>query len=333
MLTRAKFIAAIASGAAGTALAAMASGCSFLGIEDPNANKPEQQDTLPAGAVDFESLVIALNLDTSSWTWDQIDNAQSPNNGSLVVGIPVTATNNDDASRVLSPLYCKILDPNGNEQPDITAYYGDDILTKGSIGAGSSESGSIHLLYRGEGTYTLGFDNLLGAKVDLKVDVPSARSTGMRSIPAQLSAADASTAIPAGSSFIVNGMTLTFDTDRDTDGNGERDTYRWAMIDAPDDPAWNGVWCVGAPVTVVNSSTQADAITADIYGKFGPDFQRQGDPAPFFPDDITAVGLIQPGATAQGYMYLTYSGDNTYYIVFDNDGAKVVTSVDLVQYY
>lgn len=333
MLTRAKFIAAIASGATGAALAAMASGCSILGIEDPAAQQDDSSDALPEGSIDFEKLIVSLGLDTSGWSWTQIDNTQSQNNGALVVGIPATATNNDENSRVLSPLYCKLLDPNGNQQPDITAYYTDDILTRGSITPGTSESGTFHILYQGPGAYTLSFDNLLGAKVDLKVNIPESRSMGMRAIPSQLGPLDAGAALPAGSSFVVDGLTLTFDTDRDTDGDGIRDTYRWAAIEAPDDPAWNGVWCVGAPVTIVNNSTQAAGITADLYGKFNAGYQRQNDPAPYFPDDITQLGFVQPGATASAYMYWIYEGDNTYYAVFDNAGAKVVTSVDLVQYY
>lgn len=333
MLTRAKFIAAIATGATGAALAAMASGCSILGIEDPNAQKDDDADALPEGSVDFEGLVVSLSLDTSTWSWTQIDNAQSQSNGALVVGIPVTVTNNDDASRVLSPLYCKLLDPSGNEQADITAYYDDDILAQGSIAQGSSASGTVHLLYQGPGAYTLSFDNLLGAKVDLRVNVPESRSTGMRAIPSQMGPSDAAAALPAGSTFTVDGLTLTFDTDRDTDGDEKRDTYRWAQVSAPNDPAWDGLWCVGAPVSVVNNSTQAAAITADLYGKFNAGYQRQNDPSPYFPDDITQLGFVQPGATASAYMYWLYEGDNTYYVVFDNAGAKVVASVDLVQYY
>ena len=114
MLTRAKFIAALASG---TMFAAMASGCSILGIEDPNAQQTEPVDTLPEGAVDFENLIVALDVDSSVWAWTQIDNPQSQNNGALIVGVPATVTNNDEMSRVLSPLYCKILDPTGRARP------------------------------------------------------------------------------------------------------------------------------------------------------------------------------------------------------------------------
>lgn len=329
MLTRAKFIAAIATGVAGGALTALASGCSFLGIEDPSAQQDDNQNALPAGTVDFESLLVALTMDTSGWTWSQINNTQSQSNGALVVGIPVTVTNNDESSRVLSPLYCKVLDPSGNQQADITAYYSDDILTMGSIGAGSSKSGTIHILYQGAGSYTLSFDDLLGSKADLAVDIPSSRSTGMRAIPSQLGPYDVNSAVPAGTSFEIDGMTLTFEANRDT--------YLWRCIgqDVPatGDPAWDGVWCVGAPVTVTNNSSEATAITADIYGKFNGYYERQGDPAPYFSDDITQVGFVQPGTSASGIMNFVYQEDNTYYAVFDSDGRKVVTSVVLAQYY
>ncbi len=325
MLTRSKFIAAIASGTAGAALAAMASGCSILGIEDPNAQQDNSTDVLPAGAVNFENLIVQLNLDTSSWTWTQINNVQSQNNGALVVGIPVTITNNDEDSRVLSPLYCKLFDPSGAQQADITAYFDDDILAKGRVEVGSSESGTVHLLYRGPGSYTLGFDDLLGSKVDLKVDVPESRSTGMRAIPSQLGSLDVNQAIPAGQSFELDGMSLTFDANRDA--------YLWVQASAPGDPSWDGVWCVGVPLSVVNNSSQTAAVTADLYGKFNGYLQPQNDPAPLFADDITALGFVQPGSSANGYMYFVYQDDGTYYAVFDNQGAKVVTSAIIAQYY
>ena len=330
MLTRAKFIAALASG---TMFAAMASGCSILGIEDPNAQQTEPVDTLPEGAVDFENLIVALDVDSSVWAWTQIDNPQSQNNGTLIVGVPATVTNNDEMSRVLSPLYCKILDPNGQSQTDITAYFDDDLLTTGNIPVGQEVSGTAHILYKGAGTYTLSFDNLLGAKTELEIDIPSSRSTGMRAIPARLGTFDVSTAVPELSPFDVGGLTLTFDRDMDSDGDGYRDTYLWTQTFVSGDPVWDGRWCVGVPVTITNNSSQAEAITADLYAKFNPGYARQDDPAPYFVDDVTAMGSVGPGQTVRGWVYFVYEGDGTYYIAFDNNGTKIIASVLIEQYY
>lgn len=333
MLTRAKFIA---SGLGAIATVALG-GCSFLGIENPNAASDDTDDTLDEGSVDFESLIVSFDTDQSTWSWDKIINTQSQFNGDIVVGIPATATNNDESSRVLSPLYCSISNPSGVEQDDISAYYSDDILTQGSISVGGSASGTLHILYGGTGTYTVEFDNLLGSKASIGLELPSSRGTGLRAIPDQMGYLDASQAITDGASFQVDGLTVTFASDVDIPNElGEydnvRDVYVWTQA-VSDDAVWNGQWCVGVPVTITNNSSEAAAITADNYAKFNPSYAMQSDAAPYFADDVIYVGQIEPGQTVSSMIYFKYEVDGTYYMIFDSDGAKVVASALIEQYY
>lgn len=308
-------------------LLASLTGCSALGIEDPALSQAENEPKQTPGTVDFDRLYIALNLDQTTWTWDQINNGASAYNGSLVVGIPMSATNNDELSRVLSGLYCKVVTPSGITQPDISAYYTDtDILQRGSIPVGGTNEGIIHILYDGPGTYTLTFDNLLGRKAELEFAVGSSAASGLHPIPwYELNAADATNAVPYGESFDVSGLTLTLSADEDT--------YWWTQAWDETNPVWNGRWCVGVPLTITNNSSVPLALTSDMYGLFAPELYRLEDPAPWFAGASAAyVGTLNPGQSVQASLFWVYVDDGWYYAVFDDNGRKAVACARIAQY-
>ena len=336
MLTRARFITATAGGVLATLGLA---GCSVLGIEDPAASGSSSSadaEKAPAGQVDFDSMIVTVDTDPASWQWEQLQNPASADNGLLVVALPVTADNQDSSNHVISPLYVKVTAPDGTQQADLTASYPDDILTTGSVSAGQQASGMLHVLFRGKGTYTITFDNLLGGKSKLKLDIDSA-STGMRAIPATLGAHDMADAFAAGASFDMEGMTLTLSADVAS--------YCWAQASAPGDPVWDGRWCVGVPLTVENHAGSSQAVTQDIYAKFDPSGRRQDDPAAHFAAgpyesedgvpgtaDVGTIGLIAAGQSTSTMIWWVYEGDGDYYVAFDSDGAKVVASARIAQY-
>ena len=302
-------------------------GCALLGIEDPNANKDKDENALPPGACDFEHLVVTLNLDTATWQWLQLDDPNSSLNGSIVVGIPVTAQNNDELARVLNYMYCKVTAPSGEAQPDISGYYNyDDILQQGSISPGSSTSGVLHVLYRGAGTYTLQFDNLLGSKASLSFEMIDSSAAGIHAVPpSYLSEDDAWSAIPYGNQFDVSGLTLTFSTDEAS--------YNWTQTWDEYNPDWDGRWCVGVPLTITNYSSEPRALTIDMYGLYAPDYTRVDDPAPWFEDSSAAyTGVIEPGQTVETNMYWPYYFDGQYYAAFDNNGSIVIATARIAQY-
>lgn len=307
------------------ALVAPLAGCSVLGIEDPAEDEAATQTEETPGTLDFRGLQIALTLDQATWSWSKISNAGSAINGSIVVGIPVTVTNNDEQRRVVNSMYCKVAAPDGTQLTDLSPYYTtDDLLSLGSISSGSSATRVLHVPYSGAGTYTLECDNMLGNKASLPFEVGSAAATGLHPIPDDaLGATDAQNAVPYGTPFNVCGLSLTFTSDEDS--------YWWVQAVDETNEVWNGRWCVGVPVTVSNPTSAPVAITPDLYGLFAPALYKVEDPAPWFQDSsLGYLGAIAAGATVQTMMFWPWIEDGNYYAVFDSDGAKVTACVHFV---
>lgn len=303
------------------------SGCSALGIEDPNEDSDTGQEELPAGAIDFRGLVVALDLDQSTWAWGKISSPSSSANGSIVVGIPVTATNNDEQRRVVNSVYNKLTGPDGLQLADISAFYStDDLLQTGGILAGDTVSRVLHVLYSGEGTYTLEFDNLIGNKASLSFEIGSAAATGLHPIPDDaLSADDAASAFAPGTAFQVGDLMVAVSPDTAN--------YWWTATSDPSNAAWNGRAVVGVHIEVANNSSVSASITADMYGLFAPELYRLADPAQYYADiSLAYTGPIAPGASVSTVLFWPYVDDGTYYAVFDNGGVKAVASVVLSQW-
>lgn len=309
------------------ALGALAlSGCSALGIQDPNEGEEGEAEELPAGSIDFRGLVVSLNLDQSTWAWGKISSPGASVNGAIVVGIPVTVTNDDDERRVVNSVYNRVTGPDGVELADVSAYYStDDLLQTGGVGPGETVSRVLHVLYSGEGTYSLDFDNLIGNKASLSFDIGSAASTGLHPIPDDsLGADDAASAAAPGVAFQVGGLTVAVSPDTAN--------YWWTATSDPSNAAWNGRAVVGVHIEVANNSQASASITADMYGLFAPELYRLADPAPYFADiSLAYTGPIAPGASVSTVLFWPFVDNGTYYVVFDNDGKKAVASVFLSQ--
>jgi hypothetical protein len=307
-------------------------GCSvlsLLGIEDPEDaaqtdDAPSQAAQASTGYADFEGLEVQVDTDPSTWSWSQINNTASASNGALVVALPVTVVNNDEQSRMLSSMYCKVQDPSGATQADISAYYSDgDVMQLGTVAAGAECSSLIHVLYQGPGTYTVVFDNLLGRKARAYVDIDGAAGSGLVAVPWELGQADVAAAVPAGSSFEVDGLTLAFASDESS--------YWWIQSWDESNEVWNGRWCVGVPLFMSNNTDRDLVFSAGEYALFAPQLYRLEDPAPWFAASTPAayVGTVAAGQSVQTTMFWPYVEDGTYYAAFDDDGVKVVTAVGI----
>lgn len=321
----------LALGLAGTlGLAALLPlpGCGFplpFGTGGTEEADSAASDTETAGQVNFDGLLVTLNMDNSTWQWSTLSNSTTSANGSIMVTIPVNLKNNGDGAKVLNSLTVTISAPDGTVLPDISGDVPDDLLANKGIGVGSETNTVMHVLYRGAGTYKLNFDNMLGTKATLPFDVSDARNLGIRALPSAITSFDAGNAVPSGASFDAEDLTLTLSADRNA--------YVWVQVDAPSNAAWNGVWCVGVPVTVANNTSEAQSVTLDAYVKFDPNLNRQQDPAAFFNDDITNIGSIAAGQTITCMIYFVYVIDGNYYLAMDNNGASVLATALIAQYY
>lgn len=340
----------IVSGVAALALivpmAGLLSGCAIVdfinGTDSQQSSQAEDADASAADpntvSADFDGLKVSLNTDTGTWQWSSITDTASSEHGSLVVGIPIHLANTSDGSFVLNSIYCSVVSPDGTVLPDISSYTTGDVLssTSGSISSGSESDSTLHVLYKGPGTYHLLFDNMLGVKDDLAFVVSDARLFGVRALPNTLTSDKAAGAIPAGTTFVAEGVTITLSDDRDA--------YAWIQMSAPDS-SLDGAWVVGVPITVTNTSASATSIGTNAYVKFDPYYTAQSDPAPYMTGtgtgtdgieaqpDITSIAQIGSNQTVTAMIYFLYVGDGDYYLAMDNDGSTVVAKATIAQYY
>ncbi len=312
--------------AACAALATM-SGCSPLGISNPTSTdaSSSQADDPGTSSVTYDDVVITFTVDTSAWSWGRIDNSSSTSNGSITVAVPVHIKNESEGTCVFNSLSVSVLGPDDSKLPDISGNFDQDLLASTSVATGAEADSTLHILYMGSGTYSVEFDNMLGAKAEMKLDVPSAADAGIRALPASISSIDAGNAVPSGSSFDAEGLTLTLSADRES--------YSWVQASAAGNATWDGRWCVGVPVTVANHSDSAHVVSSAAYEKFNPALDMQDDPAPYFGDDVANAGAIAAGSTVSSMVYFVYDGDGNYYLAMDNNGTSVLATALIAQYY
>lgn len=295
----------------------------FLGIgvqEETGGIKVE--GLAASNNVSFDNLVVTISTDPTTWQWSQITNPASPCFANLVVGIPVNCQNNTEFQRSMSSVYCKVLDPEGNAMPDISAMFREnDLLQLGSIAPGKNRDAVLHVVYRHAGVYTIAFDNLLGRKANLTVHLMGGGTTGYSPVTSWLPDFDAEAAINPGVSFEVNGLTFTFSPN---DG-----AYLWDQVLDPNSPLYTYA-TVGVPVTITNNSGIAKTIPASSYILYGTDQVQWTDPSPWV--DYSAaclIGEIAPGQTVETAFHWAFEDSGWHYIAFFEDGGRIVARVHM----
>ncbi len=303
----------------GAALAGLAGGCSVLGIENPN--DVATYDDVDPGAIELDGLDVQVNVESRYWQWSMIDDVNSDLNGSLVVCVPVVAVNLGESSSVISDMYCKVYGPDGSQLASLANRYADDIRNTGSIAVNASTSSKLYLPYCGAGTYTVQFDNLLGRKPSVTLDVVYSADTGVAPFPTTLNGANANAAIPQGESFDVDGLTMSFTTDTGM--------YVWANVSAPGDEYWDGRGVVGIPLRVTNNSGKSMDFSSIAYKLYSSQAYQLSDGSQWYPDSVTnGLGTLAANQTARALMYFAYEySECTCYCVFCQDGMPLVTSV------
>ncbi len=303
----------------GMALAGLAGGCSVLGIENPN--DVATYDDVDPGAIELDGLDVQVNVESRYWQWSMVDDASSDLNGSLVVCVPVTAVNLGESTSVISDMYCKAFGPDGAQLVSLASRYADDIRNTGSIAVNASTMSKIYLPYCGAGTYTVQFDNLLGRKPSVALDIAYSADTGVAPFPTNLNGANVNASIPQGESFDVDGLTMSFATDTGM--------YVWTNVSAPGDDYWDGRGVVGIPLRVTNNSGKPMDFSTVAYRLYSSQTYQLSEGSWWFPDSVVnGLGTLAANQTARALVYFAYEySECTCYCVFCHDGMPLVTAV------
>lgn len=100
-----------------------------------------------------------LELSFGQYTFTTVDNRFSDYYKKTVVKIPVTIKNVSDEPHRLSIFDYQLFGASGAESENISYYFDDDVSDGGDLLPGSSYIKYFHILYDGDGVYTILLDN------------------------------------------------------------------------------------------------------------------------------------------------------------------------------
>lgn len=104
----------------------------------------------------FDNLDITFSSDI---VWSKISNKYSEFYGHSTALVPVTIANNGVNSNILNIMYYKIFGPNGTQLDDMDYYFSNSTTMSGFIRPAGVLEAYFPILYDGDGTYVIQFDN------------------------------------------------------------------------------------------------------------------------------------------------------------------------------
>jgi len=239
--------------------------------------------------------------------WGTIRNSWSDYTGEPYFYFPVTLHNaSDKANRF--PYDFEVFGPDGKTIKSIAWDLDDEDITRSDdILPGADTTGDIHILYTGDGEYTLLFNDWtsgdeLRVIVQIKLDPE---------------------ALPVIKTEFALNETLVFD---DLEITFHKD-FEWAKVVA----SWHNLYgesVFAIPVTVTNIGEETNSFPWNVK-RFGSNGLELESVAFIADDDITRSGDIRPGATLTGRIHILYDGDGEYVIEISNynDTVRVIFNV------
>lgn len=112
-----------------------------------------------------------LELTFGQYSFTEVGNKYSDYYGKTVVKIPVTIKNLSNDPHSLYVFYCKLFGVSGVESPDVSYYFSDDATRGGDLLSGKSYVKYFYIVYDGDGTYTIVFDDFLYDKKTVEITV------------------------------------------------------------------------------------------------------------------------------------------------------------------
>ena len=229
-------------------------------------------------------------------SWGTIRDNYSSHNGSHYFVIPVTLRNASNESKRF-PWGFKAHGPNGNELDSIRwDVDGEDITDSGDILPGATSEGYLHVLYAGDGVYTLIFSDyeLLD---DLSVNVPV--RIDLDAIPV------IETEFTLDDTFMFDDLEITIKSD-----------VKWETIDN----RWSDFHereIMVLPITVTNIGDSTNNFPWNVK-LFGPNGIELDGISYYVDDDVTRSGDIRSGATLNGKLHILFDGFGEYVIEFSD---------------
>lgn len=143
----------------------IAGGSSAGAVADPTASTPEapaaSASSSANGVIEFEGFTFAVNTEPDGIFGAVVESYEGdPLNGTQMIGIPVTITNNTGETTSPSSYLIDYYGPRGVEQDDMATYYFDDsVINVGNMRPGASVEAVLYFTYEGAGEYVATFDN------------------------------------------------------------------------------------------------------------------------------------------------------------------------------
>ena len=106
----------------------------------------------------FEFDGLEITFDTE-YTFVTVDNSYSEYNGQPVIELGATVKNISDEKNHLNMFYYELFGSKGVELDSISSYFDNDIDYAGDLKPGASYKQYFHIIYDGDGTYSIDFDN------------------------------------------------------------------------------------------------------------------------------------------------------------------------------
>ena len=115
----------------------------------------ETLEKLVLETIKFDGLELTFGL----YSFTEVDNKYSEYYGKPVVKIPVTIKNISSDPHGLNRFNYSLFGVSGVESSDISYYFSDDVSEVGELLPNASVTACFHILYDGDGVYTIAFDN------------------------------------------------------------------------------------------------------------------------------------------------------------------------------
>ncbi len=116
---------------------------------------------------EFDDLEITIS---SKYSFDVVDNKFSDYHKQSVVKVPVTVKNLKDETHSLNMFNYSLFGSKGTELENVSSLFDDGVDEAGDLKTGASYTKYFYLLYDGDGTYSIEFDDW-SDKITVNFDV------------------------------------------------------------------------------------------------------------------------------------------------------------------